>query len=528
LRELIDSWEVNSKLFKDSKVEFLNLEGSIVSESDGCEKNYSIQIGNASWIGVSSIIVIINDITHVKNYYKILNVHKDQLLATVSHELRTPLNGMLAMLDLSIEEVKNHQSVKEKLEIVNNSGRLLLNMINDILDMSMLGRGKLRLNYENVHVKNLIDDCFKLLAVQSAPKGINLIFIDNIKNDANRIIRTDGNRLRQILTNLIGNATKFTRQGSVTVRISEEVEPNFYSVFHSHVDPQNIENNSANISLEEFNINYNEKSIKQGILIEVIDTGIGIKPEHIASLFKLFGRLSQEDNNVNKHGVGLGLAISQSLVRSLNGQLPGGEIKVESEEGKGSRFFFPLFITNFESSIINLERRWGNSRHISPFPNKSFILRRKKQFSSFNDGDPESAFLVCKKILKKILVVDDDQINLLVANSYLRTFEDYDIILRTAINGSEAVEIVCGDNEAGEPFDIILMDCNMPIMDGFEASRILKKKMSMGLISYAPIVAITANVGLADKEKCLEAGMDEFLSKPYKKIDLLTKIRKFS
>jgi hypothetical protein len=167
------------------------------------------------------------------------------------------------------------------------------------------------------------------------------------------------------------------------------------------------------------------------ILIEVIDTGIGIKPECVGSLFRLFGRLNQEDQNINKNGVGLGLAISQSLVQSPNSFLPG-------KLGKGSKFYFPLFVHQYENSHIIQERNWDSLRQPCMFSNKLSIFNRKTRYSALNEEEIELK-ISQRRISIKILVVDDDQINLLVANSYLKSNDEFKFIISSTLNGYEAV-----------------------------------------------------------------------------------------
>ena len=529
LGDLIEALKKRGFDDKNNKEEFLNFEGKIVSECGAFTKSYQIQLGSTSWAGSASIVVIMNDITHMKNYYDNLNTHKDQLLATVSHELRTPLNGMLAMLELSIDEIKGQNSaIIEKLDVVRNSGKLLLHMINDILDMSLLGKGRLRLNFESFDIRALIEDCFKLLNLQSSSKGVKLVLEDNYRKGQQ--IKTDGNRLRQVLINLIGNAIKFTFKGSITVRISEYRGAGSNEDSSSKSERRNLLNEQIEINLKKIdNSSISKTNVSQGILIEVVDTGIGIKAENLNSLFKLFGSLPQSNENINKHGIGLGLAISQSLVINLNAHRPDWEIKVKSQIGKGSNFYFPLLFVSDEippsHQEIDVKKSFQQPLKLSS--RQSFTEGKNKResiYENLESKESEASFIqtyIKKPERVKILVVDDDQINLLVAKSFLQASPEFDFLVSSAINGSEAVDQVLHHQEAGEPFDVILMDCNMPIMDGFEAVKVIRERVLAGRLSNLNIIAVTANVGLADREKCLKVGFHDFLSKPYSRKELI-------
>jgi signal transduction histidine kinase/AmiR/NasT family two-component response regulator len=517
---MADSWE-----------DYLNLEGVISSDDGISEKSFSIQISNAYWEGSHTKIIIINDISHVKNYYKNLNAHKDHLLATVSHELRTPLNGILGMIGLAQDEVGVSPSIKNKLEVVMTSGKLLLSMINDILDMSLIGKDKLKLYPEYTNILNIVEESVKLLKLQATSKGVLLNVQNNIVDEKKRIVKTDGNRLRQILTNLIGNAIKFTNQGTVIVRVSEKL---FEEEFSINLNKCKSRQSSA-VSIDEEKLKISSqlhiKKYKRQIFFEVIDTGIGIKTRDLSGLFKLFGKLNLDDSRINRQGVGLGLAVSQSLVKSLNNYAAAGEIRVESEYGKGSRFYFPLFIS--EDPIDNTsEKQLTSTKFPFHFRTKSStILNGRDKYNIFTDEDgdkPENPLIKTIKRKKlNVLIVDDDQINLLVASNYIQSSstDEFKFSFQTALNGQMAVEIALKNHLKGTPFNIILMDCNMPVMDGFEATQILKEKMTMQQIAYSPIIAITANVTSADVDKCFKSGMDGYLSKPFKKVDLITKIQ---
>ena len=203
IHDLISNWK-DLPVGIRNKDEFLQLEASSFSQCSSLEKSYYVQIGETPWGGNQSIILIMIDITQLKSNYTDMIYQKDQLLATASHELRTPLNGVLGLLDLVMEELEP-SPIKEKIEVVVISGKLLLNMINDLLDLSLITNGRLQLNFEYVTLSSLIDETVKILRLQAAMKGIELNVENQLKNK-NEIFRTDPIRSRQVLINLIGNA----------------------------------------------------------------------------------------------------------------------------------------------------------------------------------------------------------------------------------------------------------------------------------------------------------------------------------
>jgi signal transduction histidine kinase/CheY-like chemotaxis protein len=474
-------------------------------------------------------MLIINDISTIKNYYKELGDHKDHLLATVSHELRTPLNGILGMLDLSIEETKEQQT-KERLEITQISAKLLLNMINDILDFSLISKGKLSLNIDKTDVTVLVAETIRILELQANMKGLKIVFEHSVRN---RFVKTDHNRLRQVLLNLIGNAIKFTEKGVITVRIKESneaiIDRDFSVMFE---DSGGFDSNmyaafgKVESDCELLNI-YEGESLSV-FHFEVEDTGIGIDRENFQSLFMLFGRLDNPHKNLNRNGVGLGLAISQSLVKRLSAKTgKTEEIKVQSQVGVGSRFFFRLgLLCRDPEDQSNDGLHYSSIKGIEPQSNclSNTVKLIKRTPPEFTKGLSNPA----KMESINVLAVDDDQINLIVITSYLIKSDHEKEIkynLTTASNGANAIEIVNEKLKKGIFFDVVLMDCNMPIMDGYEASRILRDMIFKGIIPDIPIIAITANVGNSDKRLCLDNGMDYFLAKPLKRADLLNEIK---
>ena len=391
---------------------------------------------------------------------------KSQFLAAMSHEIRTPMNGVLGMLGL-LQTTRLDDEQREYADTAHRSGEALLTVINDILDFSKIEAGKMAFEQVAFSTAGIVEDTVHMLAAGAQAKGIDLTV--DIGRDVPAGLRGDPGRLRQVLTNLIGNAIKFTERGSVTIKVSAEC------------GAQSAETSeSATLSTLRF---------------EVIDTGIGIAAEDCARLFQAF---VQADGAFNRRfgGTGLGLAISRQLV-----EIMGGEIGVESQPGQGSRFWF----------TVRLERAEPPSEVADEMQSRRRVLGRFQRFKA------------------RVLVAEDNAGNQRVVRGML---EKLGVQVEVAGNGRESVEMV-----RRFPFDLVLMDCEMPEMDGIEAPREIRgceseNSLESGVASREsravkgqspdskiphprlPVIAMTAHAMAGDREKCLEAGMDDYLSKP--------------
>lgn len=359
---------------------------------------------------------------------------KSEFLANMSHEIRTPLNGILGMVHLLRRDELSPKQV-ERLRTINSAADHLLNVINDILDLSKIEAGKLVLEQAEFSIDKVLSNVSAILASRTAAKGIALR-VESVAVPS--VLIGDQTRITQAVLNYANNALKFTEEGSVTVRCSvREIE---------------------------------ESSVV--LLFEVIDTGVGIAPE---SLTKLFESFTQADSTITREygGTGLGLAITKRLV-----SLMGGEVGVSSVVGQGSLFWFTAKLGVVARSQLAVMEEVS-------------IERLEEKLKDNCAG-------------KRILLVEDEVINRMVVTELL---EPASLIVDVAENGVEAVN-AC---KSGQHYDLILMDMQMPHMDGLTATRQIRQ-----IAAYArvPIVAMTANAFNEDKEACLDAGMNDFLAKP--------------
>ncbi len=476
IHKLLNEEECDSILMgAEASVEGINSEGKTFPVEVGCSRvdtlegfqlvymirDVSIQIGAQKQMQIA------------KERAEALALARSRFVATMSHEIRTPLNGVLGMANLLMNTPLNPIQTKY-LKAIEQSGDALLKVVNSILDFAKLDEGGVRLESKAFDLNKVVRETIQILQLQAQESEVDLFSESNLPETVQLI--GDAGRVQQILINLLSNAIKFSPQGRVEIIVKAQLDA-------KASDPL------------------------MQVLIEVKDNGVGIAKRYLGQLFDSF---TQADDSTTREfgGTGLGLTISKQLVELMQ-----GEIGVVSEEGMGSLFWvnIPFSFVNSPSLLKTLDELNKSKPLALPVLNNSKEEIERSFSDSIVSEEALTKAISSNRVLenKTVLLIEDNETNQEIVLAFLqRLGAGVDI----AKNGLEGLSFWRMDTDK---YDLILMDCQMPVMDGYEATILIRKEEASSFSKTAvPIIALTANAMPEDRERCFSVGMNDYITKP--------------
>ena len=430
---------------------------------------------------------------------------KDQFLATMSHEMRTPLHGILGLAQLIHQRVPARPGVlndaRQHAALIQRSGEHLLSLINDVLDFSRIEAGRLHIDRAVFDLRTVLDDVLGLSRVTAASKGLPLI--EQIDLPQPCLVEGDAARVRQVLYNLLGNAIKFTDAGHVQLKVARR------GCHEDHAGDDTGQDDDSPCARQ--------------ISFEVQDTGMGVPPDQVDRIFEAFQQL---DNSFGRRhqGTGLGLTISREIARAMQ-----GDIVCSSTLNQGSTFTLtvplpaapagaiPVSVPNWTPTPATLGEQDTQPAELGPpVGTTPRPAAAAKALAARAGAAPEQQTLPLEPdtLQGHVLLVEDNPVNALVAQAAM---SQLGLQITQVSDGQQALDLLTG---APHPFDVVLMDCQMPVLDGVEATRRLRAHENETGSPNVPVIALTANAMPQDRQRCAAAGMDDHLAKPFRQEEL--------